>query len=202
MAEQPGDVGEGEWLCSAAARAEPASCPQIDFTSELPPIASDPKLTLSADNADLTEGGLSSLSGSVRVSQNGREFAAEQVNYSEAEQRIRTDSQTLFRDQNYAIRSGKTDYDLNLGSGVFLDNSFTLRTISGRGEAGRIAVAEDGKRTPIQKVDGEWQRGQQRPPWRRAVPCSSRNQRERRGPEGRRRERGGPSESSGRLRLP
>ena len=26
-----------------------------------------------------------------------------------------------------------------------------------------VAVAEDGQRTPIQKVDGEWQRGQQRP---------------------------------------
>ena len=26
-----------------------------------------------------------------------------------------------------------------------------------------VAVAEDGKRTPIQKVDGAWQRGQQRP---------------------------------------
>lgn len=26
-----------------------------------------------------------------------------------------------------------------------------------------VAVAEDGKRTPIQKVDGEWQRGEQRP---------------------------------------
>jgi Large polyvalent protein-associated domain 7 len=26
-----------------------------------------------------------------------------------------------------------------------------------------VAVAEDGKRTPIQKVDGQWQRGQQRP---------------------------------------
>lgn len=26
-----------------------------------------------------------------------------------------------------------------------------------------VAVAEDGKRTPIQKVDGDWQRGQQRP---------------------------------------
>ena len=26
-----------------------------------------------------------------------------------------------------------------------------------------VAVAEDGKRTPIQKVDGAWQRGEQRP---------------------------------------
>lgn len=132
-------------LCSLSARAEPASCPQLDFTRELPPIPVDPKLTLTADRADLAEGGLSSLSGSVRVSQNGREFAAEQVNYSEVEQRVRTDSQTLFRDANYAIRSGKTDYDLNLGSGVFLDNSFTLRSIGGRGEADRITVREDGR---------------------------------------------------------
>ena len=42
-----------------------------------------------------------------------------------------------------------------------------------------VAVAEDGKRTPIQKVDGAWQRGEQRPapperPWtrvRRATRC-------------------------------
>ncbi len=132
-------------LCSATAQAETASCPQLDFTSELPPIPSDPKLVLNADNADLNEGGQSSLSGSVRVSQNGREFAAEQVNYSEAEQRIRTDSQTLFRDSRYAIRSGKTDYDLALGSGVFLDNSFTLRSIGGRGLADRIAIKESGE---------------------------------------------------------
>ena len=31
------------------------------------------------------------------------------------------------------------------------------------GSARFVAVAEDGKRTPIQKVDGEWQRGPQRP---------------------------------------
>jgi len=129
---------------SGIARGEPASCPQLDFTSELPPIPSDPKLVLNADQADLSEGGLSSLRGSVRISQNGREFAAEQVDYSEADQRVRTNSQTLFRDSRYAIRSARTDYDLQLGSGVFLDNSFTLRTISGRGEAGRITVAEDG----------------------------------------------------------
>ena len=36
-----------------------------------------------------------------------------------------------------------------------------------------VAVAEDGKRTPIQKVDGEWQRGPQRPaaPERPLDPC-------------------------------
>ncbi len=131
-------------LSSGVARSEPASCPQLDFTSEMPPIPSDPKLILNADHADLSEAGQSSLSGSVRISQSGREFAAEQVNYSEADQRIRTDSQTLFRDARYAIRSARTDYDLKLGSGVFLDNDFTLRSISGRGEAGRISIAESG----------------------------------------------------------
>jgi LPS-assembly protein len=132
-------------LCCASARAETLSCPQLDFASELPPIPADPKLILNADSADLSEGGLSSLRGSVRISQDGREFAAEQVNYSEAEQRIRTDSQTLFRDSRYAIRSGRTDYDLKLGEGVFLDNRFTLRSIGGRGEADRIRITETGQ---------------------------------------------------------
>lgn len=130
---------------SGLARAEPASCPQLDFTNELPPIPSDPKLVLTADDADLSEGGLSTLTGSVRISQDGREFAAEEVNYSEVERRVRTDSQTLFRDSRYAIRSAKTDYDLDIGSGVFLDNDFTLRTIGGRGEAKRINIEEGGK---------------------------------------------------------
>lgn len=134
-------------LCSSAARGEPASCPQIDFTTEMPPIPSDPKLVLNADKVDFNEGGQSSLSGSVRVSQSGREFAAEKVDYSEADQRLRTDSQTLFRDTRYAIRSGQTDYDLKLGSGVFLNNDFTLRSINGRGVAGRMTVAETGDAT-------------------------------------------------------
>jgi hypothetical protein len=41
-----------------------------------------------------------------------------------------------------------------------------------------VAVAEDGQRTPIQKVDGEWQRGQQRPaaPERPLDPVPTRDQ--------------------------
>lgn len=41
-----------------------------------------------------------------------------------------------------------------------------------------VAVAEDGKRTPIQKVDGEWQRGQQRaaPPERPLDPSPARDE--------------------------
>lgn len=41
-----------------------------------------------------------------------------------------------------------------------------------------VAVAEDGKRTPVQKVDGEWQRGQQRaaPPERPLDPSPARDE--------------------------
>ena len=41
-----------------------------------------------------------------------------------------------------------------------------------------VAVSEDGKRTPVQKVDGEWQRGEQRPapPERPLDPMPSRDE--------------------------
>lgn len=131
-------------LFGGAARGEPASCPQFEYLQELPPIPSDPQLVLNADKADFSEGGISTLSGSVHVSQNGREFAAEQLNYSDVDRHIRIDSQSLFRDDRLVIRSGKTDYDLKLGSGVFLDNTYTLRQIAGRGVSKRITVGEDG----------------------------------------------------------
>jgi LPS-assembly protein len=129
---------------SSAVHAAPATCPQFDYLQELPPVPADPKLILNADRADFSENGISTLTGSVHVSQNGREFAAEQLEYNEADAHILTHSESIFRDNRLAIRSNRTDYDLKLGSGVFLDNRFTLREISGRGESQRLVVSKDG----------------------------------------------------------
>lgn len=131
-------------LLSGEVRGAPASCPQLDYLQELPEVPADPRLVLNADRADFGEHGLSRLSGSVRVSQNGREFAADQLNYDDNDRHIRIDSESLFRDDRFAIRSGKADYDLGIGAGVFLDDTYTLRDISGRGAAERITVSKGG----------------------------------------------------------
>jgi len=129
------------------AHAAPASCPQFDYLQELPPLPADPKLVLNADHADFSEAGLSTLTGSVHVTQNGREFAADELEYSEATQHVVTHSESIFRDGRLAIRSRRTDYDLGIGSGVFLDNHFTLRQNSGRGSSRQLTVSKDGVAT-------------------------------------------------------
>jgi len=136
-------------LVSSVARAEstrsdPASCPQLNYLQELPEVPADPRLVLNADKADFAEGGLSKLNGSVRVSQNGREFAADHLNYDDSNRYIHIDSESLFRDDRFAVRSGSADYDIGLGEGVFHDNTYTLRKISGRGVAEQIALKRGG----------------------------------------------------------
>ena len=131
-------------LCCRLAHADPASCPQLDYLQELPQSPADPRLVLNADRADISEAGLSTLTGSVRVSENGREFAAEELSYDSTDRHVRVDTELLFRDERYALRAGKADYDIGLGQGVFLENTYTLREIAGRGVADRIELRKSG----------------------------------------------------------
>ncbi|MBV8062768.1 MAG: LPS-assembly protein LptD, partial [Nevskia sp.] len=125
-------------------RSAPASCPQIDYSRELPPIPAEPRLVLNADHVELTQGGISRLTGSVLISQNGREFSAQQVDYSDTDQHLRVDSQSLFRDPALIIKSQSLDYDLVSEQGVFNQASYTLIPLAGRGQSDRIEVARAG----------------------------------------------------------
>ena len=126
------------------ARTPPASCPQLDYSRELPAIAADPKLVLKADHVDLTREGVSRLTGSVLVSQNAREFSAQQVDYFNADRRLHVDSQSLFRDPSLIIKSQSLDYDLAREQGVFNLASYTLIPLNARGQSTRIELARAG----------------------------------------------------------
>lgn len=134
-------------LLSGAAHGETASCPQLDYQQELPEVPADPKLVLNADKAEFSEGGLSTLTGSVHVSQDGREFAADQLNYDDSDRHVRVNAESLFRDRRLVVRSEKADYDIGIGEGVFLDSTYTLRQIAGRGKSSRITINRDGTAT-------------------------------------------------------
>lgn len=126
------------------ARTAPASCPQIDYSRELPPIAADTRLVLNADHVDLKQAGISRLTGSVLISQNAREFSAQQVDFSDADRHLRVDSQSLFRDPSLIIKSQSLDYDLNAEQGIFNQASYTLIPLAARGQSDRIEVAKEG----------------------------------------------------------
>jgi LPS-assembly protein len=125
-------------------RSAPASCPQVDYSRELPPIAADPRLVLNADHVELKQAGISRLTGSVLVSQNGREFSAQQVDYSDADKHLRVDSQSLFRDPALIVKSQSLDYDLVSEQGVFNQASYTLIPLAARGQSERIDLAREG----------------------------------------------------------
>ena len=135
---------------AGAAHAESASCPQIDLSGGLPPIHDQPQLVLTADHIDATRDGLSKLSGSVHVTEDGREFIGDRLNYDDSTRHLSTDATALFRDHTLSIQSATSDYDLRLGSGVFLDNSYTLRSISGRGHAARIDLLSKQRQATLQ----------------------------------------------------
>jgi LPS-assembly protein len=125
-------------------RTTPASCPQLDYSQELPPIAADPKLVLSADNGSYVQNGLSHLNGAVLASQNGREFSAPHVDYDDQSHHILVNSQSLFRDPVMIIKSQHLDYDLLNQQGTFDLASYTLIPMDARGQADRIDVAQEG----------------------------------------------------------
>ena len=125
-------------------RSAPASCPQVDYSRELPPIAPDSRLVLNADHVELKQSGISRLTGSVLISQNAREFSAQQVDYSDVDQHLRVDSESLFRDPSLIVKSESLDYDLVSQQGVFNQASYTLIPLAGRGHSDRIEVAQAG----------------------------------------------------------
>ncbi len=126
------------------ARTAPASCPQIDYLRELPPIKPAPQLVLRADHVDLTRQGISHLSGSVLISQNTREFSASQVDYSDLDRHLHVDAQSLFRDPSMIIKSQSLDYDLNTEQGIFTQASYSLIQMDARGQSARIELARAG----------------------------------------------------------
>ena len=137
------------WCCCAPVlaqynRSSPASCPQIDYSRELPPIAPDPRLVLNADHVDLTQDGVSRLSGSVLISRDSREFSAQQVDYNKADNLLHVDSQSLFRDPSLIIKSQSLQYNLLTEQGVFNQASYTLIPLAARGQSERIEVAQAG----------------------------------------------------------
>ncbi|MDB5985093.1 MAG: lptD [Nevskia sp.] len=119
---------------------DPASCPQLQYTNELPPVIADPNLVLDANHFEAIEGGLSRLTGAVHLSQDGRAFAADSVDYDGPHKHISINSESLFRDPRLVIKSEHAEFDMDARTGEFFDTHFTLIPVDGRGTADRIFI--------------------------------------------------------------
>lgn len=124
--------------------APPASCPQVDYASGLPPLVFDPQLVVQSDHANTLHLDTSRLSGSVLITQNGRQFSAPQVDYDKAGQELRVDSESIYRDPILVIKSQSLTYDLDNETGIFHKASYSLLPIDARGYSTQIDVARAG----------------------------------------------------------
>lgn len=88
--------------------------------------------------------GLSTLSGAVHVSQNGRQFSSRQLQYSHHKQQLLFNRPFLFREPGFIISSGSGAFNLSEGSGYFNNNLFTLPDRASHGSARHIDVTKNG----------------------------------------------------------
>ncbi len=130
---------------SAAAHAEPSSCPQQELSQSLPPLPTlpDPNLIVHANRSSLSADSLSDLSGSVLIEQGWLTLSAESVQYNGNAHTIKSDAESLFRDADiFLIKSQRAQYNLDTDIGSFEDTEFSLPRQSSRGRARSIEVEQ------------------------------------------------------------
>lgn len=120
------------------------SCPQFTFADDVEPLSGNDVRVL-ADSARLLDGGVSDLSGSVRLQYRDRLFAADGLSYDDDSQLLRIDARSLYRDSALVVRSDSARFDLGEEHGSFFGADFTLIPRSARGQASRIDIRADGE---------------------------------------------------------
>ena len=133
-------------FAGTAQSAEAPSCTQPQYGGPFSPSSTNEHVLIQANhvNALLGNRGLSTLSGSVRVSQNGRQFSSHQLQYFQNTQQLLFNRPFLFREPGFIISSGSGSFNLSKGAGSFNDSLFTLPGRASRGSAQRIDVAKSG----------------------------------------------------------
>ncbi|MBI3171567.1 MAG: LPS-assembly protein LptD, partial [Hydrocarboniphaga effusa] len=133
------------FLLPVAASAQELICPQVG-ADEAPDFAEpgDGRVRLSADQVEITQEGLSTLAGTVRLIQGGTRFEAQALSYDEQERRVRVQAESLFRNRDLIVRSREAEFDLTRESGTFLGTEFTLIDRGARGAAERIELSRAG----------------------------------------------------------
>ena len=120
------------------------TCPQLDTGGNLLPPERDDQLHITANDAELTEDGLSNFSGSVRLTQAGKLFETPTLDFDKKNRKVYVNAESLFRNRTLLIKSESAEFDLAANTGSFKDTEFTLVERGARGTADQITLARAG----------------------------------------------------------
>ncbi|MGH8443267.1 MAG: LPS-assembly protein LptD, partial [Nevskiaceae bacterium] len=121
------------------------SCPQLAGPEELDlPAPTDDRLVLTADQAELTQEGLSTLAGTVRLVKGGSRLEAQALSFDRQTQQVKLSAESLFRNRDLIVRSKQAELDLANETGTFHGAEFTLVNRASRGAAETVTLTKDG----------------------------------------------------------
>ena len=134
----------GALLAPAAAPAQ-LTCPQLapEAVPSLPESA-DGRLHLSSDQAELTQDGLSTLAGTVRLVQGDNRLEAQALSFDRQSQTVRLSAESLFRNRDLVVRSQQAELNLAEETGLFRGAEFTLLDRGARGAADLVRIDKAG----------------------------------------------------------
>ena len=129
-------------------------CPQSLNIPERPYVdtgLADNDIHISADKADLVEGGVSSLRGNAVISRDSQQITADGIDYDQSDDNAALRGNVKYWDETLFLKSETANLKLDNGSGVFNNANYILVDSRGKGNAEKLFV-DIGKLTELEKV--------------------------------------------------
>lgn len=105
-----------------------------------------------ADEADLVEGGVSTLTGNAEVTRDSQQVTADVIEYDDAGETADLDGNINYWDDALFLKSNEAFLELDDGVGDFTDADYILKDSRARGIASRM-ILDVGTRTEMQDVE-------------------------------------------------
>ena len=115
-------------------------------------VLTDDDTHISADDADLVEGGISTLRGNAEITRNSQQVTADIIKYDQPNDSAKLDGNVNYWDEGLFLKSKKANLKLENGSGVFDDADYILVDSRGKGTAEKLFV-DVGTLTEMEKVN-------------------------------------------------
>lgn len=106
---------------------------------------------LTADEADLIEGGISTLTGNAEISRNTQQVSADFIKYDQPNDTANLDGNVNYWDETLFLNSNDAFLQFDNGVGEFADADYILKESRGRGSADKM-VLDIGTRTDMEQV--------------------------------------------------
>lgn len=107
---------------------------------------------MTADDADLIENGISTLSGNAEITRNTQQVTADTIIYNQPEDTANLDGNVNYWDVDLFLNSEDAFLKFDNGVGEFTNADYILKESRGRGSADKM-VLEIGTRTDLEKLE-------------------------------------------------